>query len=172
VEEKHHPLVELAWNTIGQYVRAHKTIPPPNELTPEMQRQAGAFVSLHKHGGLRGCIGTIEPTAPNVAEEIIRNAISAATRDPRFPPVQPDELDDLEISVDVLSPPEPIESLEELDVERYGVIVESGWRRGLLLPNLEGVDSVEYQVSIARRKAGIGPHEPVQLYRFEVKRYH
>jgi AmmeMemoRadiSam system protein A len=172
MEEKHHPLVELARNTIEQYVRTHKTISPPQELTPEMKKRAGAFVSLHKGGALRGCIGTIEPRSSDVAHEVIENAISAATRDPRFPPVQTNELDDLEISVDILQPPEPIESLDQLDPKRYGVIVESGWRRGLLLPNLEGVDTVEYQVSIARRKAGIGPHEPVQLYRFEVKRYH
>ncbi len=170
--EEHHPLVKLARNTIAHYVRERKTIDPPRDLTPEMKQRAGTFVSLHKRGALRGCIGTFEPTCPNVAEEIIQNAISAATRDPRFPPVQDSELDDLEISVDVLSPPEPVESMAELDPERYGVIVESGWRRGLLLPDLEGVDTAEYQVKIARRKAGIGAHEPVQLYRFEVKRYH
>jgi len=170
--EERHPLVELARNTIARYVRERKTIDPPRDLIPEMKQRAGTFVSLHKRGALRGCIGTFEPTCPNVAEEIIQNAISAATRDPRFPPVQDSELDDLEISVDVLSPPEPVESMAELDPERYGVIVESGWRRGLLLPDLEGVDTAEYQVEIARRKAGIGAHEPVQLYRFEVKRYH
>jgi AmmeMemoRadiSam system protein A len=167
-----HPLVKLAKDTIEHYVREGKTIDPPKELTQEMQGQAGVFVSLHKHGALRGCIGTFEPTQDNVAEEIIQNAISSATRDPRFPPVHPDELADLDISVDVLSPPEPVESMAELDPKRYGVIVERGWRRGLLLPDLEGVDTVEYQVEIARRKAGIGPREPVQLYRFEVKRYH
>ena len=172
MEGKHHPLVELARNTIEQYVRTRKTISPPEELTPEMVERAGAFVSLHKGGALRGCIGTIEPRSPNVAHEVIETAISAATRDPRFPEVRPNELDDLEISVDVLHPPEPIASMDELDPQRYGVIVESGPRRGLLLPNLEGVDTVEYQVSIARRKAGIGPEEPAQLYRFEVKRYY
>lgn len=172
MEKEHHPLVQLARNTIERYVRTGHTLSPPQELIPEMKQRAGAFVSLHKHGALRGCIGTIEPRSPNIAREVIENAISAATRDPRFPPVQPAELDDLEISVDVLHPPEPIESMDQLDPQRYGVIVESGWRRGLLLPNLEGVDTVEYQVSIARRKAGIGPDEPVQLYRFEVKRYH
>jgi len=170
--KKHHPLVELARNTIVHYVREQKTIGPPQELTPEMKQQAGVFVSLHKHGALRGCIGTFQPACTNVAQEVIQNAISAATRDPRFPPVRANELDDLDISVDVLSPPEPIESMAELDPKRYGVIVQSGWRRGLLLPDLEGVDTAEYQVEIARRKAGIGPHEPVQLYRFEVKRYH
>ncbi len=172
MEEQHHPLVELARQTITQYVRSGVTIQPPEELTAEMAQQAGAFVSLHTGGALRGCIGTLEPTHATVAEEVIQNAISAATRDPRFPPVQPNELSGLEISVDVLTPAEPIASMEELDPKRYGVIVQSGWRRGVLLPDLEGVDTAEYQVSIARRKAGIGPQEPVQLYRFEVKRHH
>lgn len=166
-----HPLVQLARQTIENYVRSHKKAKPPEEMIPEMQEQAGVFVSLHKHGDLRGCIGTFEPAAPNVAQEIMQNAISSATRDPRFDPVRPDELADLEIKVDVLTSPEPISGPEELDPKRYGVIVESGWRRGLLLPDLEGVDTVEYQVSIARRKAGIGPREPVKLYRFEVRRY-
>jgi len=172
MEKEHHPLVRLARETIEHYVRARKAISPPEELTREMKQRAGAFVSLHKRGALRGCIGTIQPTSSNVAQEVIQNAISAATRDPRFPPVQASELEDLEISVDVLYPPEPIESIDELDPKRYGVVVESGWRRGLLLPDLEGVDTAEYQVEIARRKAGISLHEPVQLYRFEVKRYH
>jgi len=172
MEKEHHPLVKLAKETIEQYVRTRKAISPPEELTREMKQRAGAFVSLHKRGALRGCIGTIQPTSSNVAQEVIQNAISAATRDPRFPPVQASELEDLEISVDVLYPREPIESIDELDPKRYGVIVESGGRRGLLLPDLEGVDTAEYQVEIARRKAGISLHEPVQLYRFEVKRYH
>ncbi len=166
-----HPLVQLAREAIEVYVRQRQRLQPPAELTPEMQERAGAFVSLHKHGGLRGCIGTFEPTQPNVAQEIIRNAISSATQDPRFSPVQPAELADLEISVDVLSEPEPVQSLADLDPKRYGVIVESGWRRGLLLPDLEGVDSAEYQVDIARRKAGIGRNEPVQFYRFSVRRF-
>lgn len=166
-----HPLVQLARQTIETYVRTGKRIRPPENLTPEMKERAGVFVSLHKHGQLRGCIGTFEPTTPNVAQEIIQNAISSATRDPRFEPVRPDELADLEISVDILTPPEPISGPEELDPKRYGVIVEAGWRRGLLLPDLEGVDTVEYQLAIARRKAGIGPNEPVKLYRFEVRRY-
>jgi len=167
-----HPLVELARKTIESYVREKRIIKPPEELGPEMQGQAGTFVSLHdRWGNLRGCIGTIEPQQPTVAQEVIQNAISAATRDPRFPPVQPEELKDLDIKVDVLTRPEPIDSMDQLDPKRYGVIVESGWRRGLLLPDLEGVDTVEYQVEIAMRKAGIRPGEPMQLYRFEVKRY-
>ena len=99
------------------------------------------------------------------------NAISAASRDPRFPPVRPDELENLEYSVDILNTPEPIESKDQLDPKKYGVIVESGFRRGLLLPNLEGVDTVEYQIEICRRKAGIVTDEPVKLFRFEVRRY-
>jgi AmmeMemoRadiSam system protein A len=168
-----HPLVQLAKETIENYVRQGKTIQPPRELTPEMEKQAGTFVSIHKHGMLRGCIGTIEPTQANVAQEVIQNAISAAIHDPRFPPIMPEELADLDIKVDVLGEPEPVESLEELDPRRYGVIVKSArdWRKGLLLPDLEGVDTVEYQVDVARRKAGIWPDEPIELYRFEVVRY-
>lgn len=168
----HHPVVKLAQDTIESYVRQGKVIGAPRTLALEMEAQAGVFVSLHKRGMLRGCIGTIQPRQSNVALEVIHNAISAATHDPRFPPVHASELSELEISVDILQPAEPIASMEQLDPERYGVIVESGLRRGLLLPDLEGVDTAEYQVEIARRKAGIGPHEPVQLYRFEVRRYH
>ncbi len=170
-----HPLVQLARKTVESYVREGRTIDPPQELTPEMQGRAGVFVSLHqKRGGqdaLRGCIGTIEPSKANIALEVIHNAISAATRDPRFPPVRPHELDSLDIKVDVLTKPEAVQSPDELDPRRYGVIVQCGWRRGLLLPDLEGVDTVEYQVEIARNKAGIGPDELFDLYRFEVKRY-
>src|SRR5512136_1018942 len=166
-----HPVVKLAKEAVESYVRTGK-MPKPQELTPEMRERAGVFVSLHKHGQLRGCIGTFEPTKDNVAEEIITNAVSSSTMDPRFPAVTASELDDLEYGVDILTTPEPVIDLSQLDPKEYGVIVESGWRRGLLLPDLEGVDSVEYQVDIARRKAGIAPGEPVQLYRFEVKRFH
>jgi len=120
---------------------------------------------------LRGCIGTFEPTQANVAQEVIQNAVSAATRDPRFPPVSPRELDDLSISVDVLTPPERIQGIEDLDPKTCGVIVERGWQRGLLLPDLEGVDTPQQQVTIACHKAGIHPDEPKTLYRFRVKRY-
>jgi len=165
------PLVELARETVETYVKEGSITPPPSKLSSEMKERAGVFVSLHKFGELRGCIGTFEPTQHNVAHEIINNAISSATKDPRFPPVAPDELKDLEYSVDVLTKPKPAESKEKLDPKRYGVIVECGFRRGLLLPDLEGVDSVDYQIEICRLKAGIAPDEPVKLYRFEVKRY-
>jgi len=167
-----HPLVQLARRTIELYVREGRVLAPPAELTPEMQARAGAFVSLHRHGKLRGCIGTIEPMQANVAEEIIRNAISAATQDPRFLPLRTEDLADLEISVDVLEPPEAIEGLEQLDAKTYGVIVQRGMRRGLLLPNLDGVDTPQEQVAIALSKAGIRPSEPYRLYRFRVTRYH
>jgi AmmeMemoRadiSam system protein A len=155
---------------VESYIRKGKT-PRPKKLTPEMREQAGVFVSLHKHGQLRGCIGTFEPKERNVAEEIIANAISSSTRDPRFPPVTMSELDDLEYSVDILTKPEPVTDISQLDPKEYGVIVESGWKKGLLLPDLEGVDSVEEQVAICRLKAGISASEPVKLYRFQVRRF-
>jgi len=164
------PLVRLAKETVETYVK-ESNIPELGELTSEMKDRAGVFVSIHKLGELRGCIGTFEPTKNNIAEETIANAISSATGDPRFPPIAPDELGDLDYSVDVLSTPEPIESKDQLDPRKYGVIVEAGFRRGLLLPDLEGVDSADYQIEICRLKAGIGPDEPIKLYRFEVRRY-
>ena len=136
-------------------------------------RRAGAFVSIHELGMLRGCIGTIGPVYGTLAEEIIMNAISASTRDPRFEPIETDELDKLEISVDVLGETEDIASEDELDVKRYGVIVTKGFRRGLLLPNLDGVDTIKQQVSIAKQKAGLRPDEEgCELQRFEVVRHY
>ena len=175
---KHHVLVELARASVQAYVRDHKHIQPPADLPREMQAPAGAFVSLHmRDGELRGCIGTIQPQCANLAEEVIENAISAATRDPRFPPVAPDELAGLEISVDVLTEPQPIDSIRDQDPKRHGLIVQSKrdpWKRGLLLPDLETIDTAEKQLHHTRvYKANItDPNEPVQLFRFEVKRYH
>ncbi|MDD3824813.1 MAG: AmmeMemoRadiSam system protein A [Anaerolineae bacterium] len=171
-----HPLVDLARRSIQAYVREGKRIPVPAELLPEMQREAGAFVSIHRYGQLRGCIGTIQPTCSTVAEEVIENAIAAATCDPRFSPITAGELVDLEIKVDVLDKPEPVQTLAELDPRRYGLIVQSKkepWKRGLLLPDLEGIDTVEKQVYWTRcHKAGINdPDEPVEMFRFEVHRY-
>lgn len=169
-EEGPHPMVRLAKEAVESYVREGKTS-RPKELTLEMKERAGVFISLHKHGQLRGCIGTFEPTKDNVAEEIIANAISSSTMDPRFPPVTASELDDLEYSVDILTEPEPVTGISQLDPKEYGVIVESGWKKGLLLPDLEGVDSVEEQIAICRLKAGISASEPVKLYRFQVRRF-
>jgi len=165
--------VKLARETIENYIKQGKIITPPLGLPEEMINQkAGVFVSLKKNGNLRGCIGTFMPTQGNVAQEIIKNAISAAVDDPRFSPVNASELEDLSISVDVLSAPEEVKDISQLDPKKYGVIVSSGYKKGLLLPDLEGVDTVEYQIDIAKRKAGIYPGEKVKLYRFEVKRYY
>jgi AmmeMemoRadiSam system protein A len=166
-----HPITALAKETVETYIKTGKRITAPEKLSPEMKEQSGVFVSIHKLGDLRGCIGTFEPQEKSVAEEVITNAISSATRDPRFEPITEDELKDLDYSVDVLTEPEPVPDKKHLDPKKYGVIVQAGWRRGLLLPDLEGVDSVDYQIDICRQKGGIGPNEPVQLYRFEVKRY-
>ena len=165
------PLVKLAKDTVETYIIKGEIIEPPETLTSEMENKAGVFVSIHKKGALRGCIGTFEPSEENVAREIIVNAISSATRDPRFSSIDPEELDLLDYSVDVLTEPEPVEDEDQLDPEKYGVIVESGYQRGLLLPDLEGVDSVEQQIEICRQKAVIPDGQPVNLYRFEVRRY-
>jgi AmmeMemoRadiSam system protein B/AmmeMemoRadiSam system protein A len=167
---KESPQVKLARETIESYI-SRGEVPKPKNIPPEMKGKAGVFVSIHKEGELRGCIGTIEPSEENIAEEIVRNAISASTSDPRFFAVTPDELPQLDINVDVLTEPELVTSEKDLDPKKYGAIVESGWKRGLLLPDLEGVDTVKKQLEICRMKAGIDPNEPVKLYRFEVKRY-
>ena len=141
-------------------------------ITDEMNdTKAGAFVSIHEHGKLRGCIGTILPTTGSVADEIIQNAVSACARDPRFEPIREDEIPYLEVNVDVLTKPEKISSKDELDVKRYGVIVTHGYKRGLLLPDLDGVDTIDDQIDIARRKGGIREDEPYELERFEVVRH-
>ena len=144
-----------------------------DEVHKMLSSRAGTFVSLHMGGRLRGCIGTIQATRDSVADEIMENALSAALRDPRFEPVTKAELDSLEYSVDVLGPRERITSKDELDVKRYGVIVTKGMKRGLLLPNLDQIDTVEEQIAIAKQKAGIpAEEEDVQLERFEVVRHY
>ncbi|MBM4446250.1 MAG: AmmeMemoRadiSam system protein A [Chloroflexi bacterium] len=168
--KQRHPIVELAKKAVERYV-CHGKVFRPRKLTDEMKRRAGVFVSIKKRGELRGCIGTFMPTRRNIAEEIVVNAISSAMQDPRFMPVEASELDALEYSVDVLTEPEPVRSLGQLDPKKYGVIVECGFRRGLLLPDLEGVGSVEEQIEICRAKAGISAHEPIKLYRFKVERF-
>ena len=170
--EKEDEYVKLARLSAETYVKTGKKLSLPAGLPDELTgRRAGVFVSLHRFGELRGCIGTIAPAASSVAAEIIQNAVSAATQDPRFSPVRAEELDTLAINVDVLGEPEPVASVRQLDPKRYGVIVSNGLRRGLLLPDLEGVDTAEEQVAIARRKAGIDEDEDVRLERFEVVRH-
>lgn len=164
--------VQLARRTVEEYIRNRNKIEVPRGLPEEMYtRRAGVFVSIKEEGRLRGCIGTIQAVHSSIAQEIIDNAVSASTRDPRFQPIEEDELDKLTISVDVLGDTEKISSTDELDVKRYGVVVSKGYKRGLLLPNLDGVDTVEEQVAIAKRKAGIGEREEVSLERFEVVRH-
>lgn len=169
----HHPLVQLARVTIERYVRDKRKLKPGEAPAPIEGEPAGVFVTIHtaSTGELRGCIGTISPTEKSLAQEVINNAISAATRDPRFPPVRSTELDDLVLDVSVLYPPEPIASEAELDPKRYGVIVQRGWQRGLLLPAIEGIDDVQTQLWYARRKAGLRDDEPVELFRFRVEKY-
>ena len=166
-------IVDLARRTIEAYVRDEKLIEPPDDLSAEMDGRAGVFVSIHKKdGSLRGCIGTFSPTQKNIAEEIIMNAVSASTKDPRFPPIDKSELDDLDISVDILSAPVLIKDKKDLDAKKFGVIVKSGYRRGLLLPDLAGVETPEQQIEICRMKGGIAKTDSIELYKFEVRRYH
>jgi len=166
------PQVELAKKTIETYIKEMKILLVPENVPPDMRERAGVFVSIKKRGELRGCIGTFTPTKMSIAEEIITNAIAAATQDPRFPPIEEAELSELEINVDVLSQPEKVFSKNDLDEKKYGVIVSAGGRKGLLLPDLPGVNSPAEQIAICMRKAGIGENEAVELYRFEVKRYY
>lgn len=164
--------VHLARTSLETYVITGEKAKLPKDLPNELtDRTAGVFVSLKKHGSLRGCIGTIAPVTGSIAKEIFRNAISAGLEDPRFPPVTEMELEELVYSVDVLAEPESIQSKDELDVKRFGVIVSAGRKRGLLLPNLEGVDTVEQQIDIAKKKAGIYDNENYTLERFEVVRH-
>lgn len=169
---KEDPWIKLARDTINSYIRKGMMMPLPDNLPEEMYTtKAGAFVSLHENGELRGCIGTTAPTQKNVAREIQMNAVSACSRDPRFYPVRENELDQLEISVDVLKEPESC-TLADLDPKKYGVIVSKNGKRGLLLPNLDGIDTVDQQVAIARQKAGLRADEPGCTYeRFEVIRH-
>ncbi|KAF2961926.1 AmmeMemoRadiSam system protein A [Fervidobacterium sp. 2310opik-2] len=167
-----HPYVKWAIEVIENYIKHSKVIEPHESLPKELfERRAGAFVTLHKlDGSLRGCIGTIMPVRENLALEIRDNAIAAATRDPRFEPVSPEELNNIVVNVDILSPFEPVNSITELDPKKYGVIVQKGWKRGLLLPDIEGVDTVEEQIRIAKIKAGIFD-DNFEIFKFTVERY-
>lgn len=164
--------VKLARQSLENYITKGIRMAIPADVSPEIRdRRAGAFVSIHKNGKLRGCIGTILPTKDSLAEEIITNAISASTQDPRFHPIVEEELPWIDVKVDVLGEPEQITGMDQLDVKKYGVIVTTGDKTGLLLPDLEGVDTVEEQVAIAFQKGGISTDEEVFLYRFEVVRH-
>ncbi|OAA29719.1 hypothetical protein AT15_01370 [Kosmotoga arenicorallina S304] len=167
------PYVRWAWEVLESFIikGVYPEIPDflPEELTT---KRAGCFVTLHKkNGDLRGCIGTVLPTKGTLAEEIRDNAIASATRDPRFSPLSKDELDSIIISVDILSEPEEC-SKEDLDPKKYGVIVEKDWRRGVLLPDLPEVDTVEKQLRIVLIKAGISSGEDFKIFRFTANRYY
>ena len=165
---------ELARLAVEAFVRSEEIIEPPRALLGLETNRAGAFVTLRTTGGqLRGCIGTVEPVCENVAQEIIHNAISAALRDPRFPPVAVNELGELTYGVDVLSQPEPARGPQDLDPSHYGVIIETldKQKRGLLLPRIEGIETVEQQWEAVHRKAGVRPGTEVRVERFTVMRF-
>jgi len=163
----------LAKMSLESYLKNHTNIKAPDNLPDYLQLKAGFFVSLKtKQGDLRGCIGTLFPVCNNVAEEIIRNAVQAATQDYRFKPVILEELENLTYSVDILSPLEPIEDLSGHDVQIYGLLIEAvGGKRGVLLPALPGIDTAEAQLIALRHKVGISIDTPVKMSRFSVDRY-
>lgn len=165
------PHVNLAKEAVRHYLERNNFPDPPGSLGEEFDSKAGVFVSIKKSGQLRGCVGTLVPTEPNLAKEIIRNAIHSATQDPRFPSVKPNELSELTFSVDVLTPAEKIENQSALDCKKYGLILRSGDKQGVLLPDIAGVSSVEEQIQICRKKAGLKEEESAEMYRFEVKRH-
>jgi AmmeMemoRadiSam system protein A len=171
-KEKEGFLPSIARKALENYISGKEYNIATEEVPDEFRKPAGVFVSLKKNGYLRGCIGTVNSQTKSIAEETVRNAISAGNSDPRFNPVKEWELDELDISVDVLGSPEIVDSEDQLDPARYGVIVTTDKKQGLLLPNLEGVDSVEEQLKIAKEKAGISSGEKFQMLRFEVIRYY
>ncbi len=172
--EPRHPLVTVASEAIRVFVEEQRELNPSAESHAELlcrTPSSGVFVCLKRGGELRGCIGTTEPTKPTLLEEVISNAIAAATRDPRFPPVQVSELAELLVSVDVLSSPEPVTDLTLLDPRRYGLMARAGVKHGVLLPDIEGIHSVEDQLALVRQKAGLAAEEFAEFFRFEVTRY-
>lgn len=165
-------LVNLAKKSIESYIVNDKILDMPNDISNELKdRKAGVFVSIYKFDRLRGCIGTFLPTTDCIGSEIIRNAISSCSKDPRFKPITKDELKYLKISVDVLKEPELVNSKVELDEKKYGVIVSAGYKKGLLLPDIKGIDSVDRQIEIAKKKGNINSDEEIILQRFEVVRH-
>jgi AmmeMemoRadiSam system protein A len=168
-----HPLIKLALQSIITYLETGQVLPTPSNLPPEMQQPAAVFVTLHAPGGeLRGCRGTLTPTEPTLADAVINTAVASAVDDPRFPPMTPPELAGLEIKIDVLSPLERVTDIDQLDEKIYGVVIQSGKRRAVLLPDIAAINSVARQLEMVRRKAQLGPDEPADLFRFTVTRYH
>jgi AmmeMemoRadiSam system protein A len=166
------PFVDLAYKAIKSYLETGQILPLPSGLSVEMLQPAAVFVSLHlADGRLRGCRGSVAPTEPTLAEAIISTAIASAVDDPRFPPMIISEMAGLQVKVDILSPMEPVIDVGTLNVRTYGILIQSGKRRALLLPDIEMVQSVDQQLTLVRRKAGLSPEEPAQLYRFTVIRH-
>lgn len=163
--------LDLARGAVEHYVRTGILLAPPLGLPAELSDPGAAFVTLRTGEALRGCIGTLAATRPTLAEEIIANAVAAAMKDPRFPPVTAVELPSLTYEVDILSSLAPVVKDHDLDPAQYGVVVESEGRRGVLLPAIPEIVSTHQQLTIARTKAGIGAGEPVMLYRFTVRRF-
>ena len=167
-----HPFIALAYQALEIYLKTGQFMAPPVPLPDEMAEPAAVFVSLHlADGQLRGCRGSITPTQLNLAEAIIHTAVASAIDDPRFPPMTAEELPGLKVKVDVLSPLEPVTDISQLDEKIYGVLVQSGQHRALLLPDIAAVDSVPRQLELVRRKAGLSAGEPAEVYRFTVVRY-
>lgn len=172
MENNTHPYVILAIQSVRYYLEHGIPLPCPQDLTEDFQAPKSVFVTLKNGPNLRGCIGDLTPFHDTLAKEIIHNATSAASRDPRFPPVTLNELPDLTFSVDVLTPLEKVEDVSQLDCKQYGLAVKKDDRLGVLLPDLEGVNTVAEQLRICLKKGRIGKDEPYEMYRFEVVRYH
>ena len=169
-----HPLVELARQTLQETIVHHRPFSAPADVVQQFPTPAAVFVTLWTaDGALRGCIGSVVPVTASLAAEVVAGSVAAATRDPRFRPVTPDEVPSLRIEVSVLGEPEPVDSLSDLDPARFGVIVvrQRDGRRGLLLPNIEGIETPALQVALARRKATIGADEQIRLFRFSTEKY-
>lgn len=165
-------IINLARKAVEKYIIAGKEIEIEESDLPEiLKEKAGTFVTLKKNGSLRGCMGTFQPVQKNAAYEIISNAMTAAENDPRFAEVKKSELNEIKISVDILSEPEKVDSKSKLDPNKYGILVKGGHQTGLLLPNLEGIDTVIKQLNIAKRKAGLREDAEVEIYRFTVSRF-
>ena len=171
METSQHPYVSLAQESIHHYLNYSEKLSCPNPLSNDLKSRSGAFVSIKKLQQLRGCIGTLEPCEPNLAMEIIENALKAALNDPRFSPITLGELQDLTYSIDVVRPLEKISDVSDLDPKIYGLVVRSNGKQGVLLPDLEGVNSTEEQIQICRSKGKIPDDELIEMYRFKVERF-
>lgn len=165
-------ITDLARQAVKEYIVNGNEVEVNYDELPEiLKKPAGVFVTLKKNGNLRGCMGTFQAVQDNAAQEIINNAMTAAESDPRFPEVHKSELDELTISVDILTEAERVNDKSELDPKKYGVLVKGGHQTGLLLPDLEGIDTVDKQLSIAKKKAGLKADSQIDIFRFKVKRF-